>query len=97
MFLSHDRSAGGRGVAAGARTVELAGNQLPVPSQDGVWPGDMCYIFKSLPAQTMGNFRERSSLRIRKQEPSLDLRPENPVFSGQILVTQQQLLVDCVP
>src|SRR5664280_2113194 len=33
------------------------------------------------------------SLRVRELQPPLQLAPQNPVFSSQILVPQQQLMV----
>src|SRR5580692_381804 len=46
------------------RAIEFAGDQLAVPSQDSVRPGDGCYLGENLAAHAMTNFAERGSLGI---------------------------------
>jgi hypothetical protein len=38
---------------AGLGAIEFAGNKLAVPGQDGVWPGYIGHLGKSLAAQSM--------------------------------------------
>src|SRR6266436_4001681 len=50
------------------RAVEFAGDQLTVPGQDGVRPGDACHLGESLAAQVMTNLAEGSSIGVREHE-----------------------------
>jgi hypothetical protein len=45
------------------RAIEFAGDQLAVPSQGSVRPGDGCYLGENLAAHAMTNFAERGSRR----------------------------------
>src|ERR1019366_10624112 len=46
-----------------------------------------------LATQSTANLAELRSLCVRELQPPLQLAPQNPVFSSQILVPQQQLMV----
>ena len=69
------------------------GDQLAVPGQDGVRPGDIRHLGESLAAQAMTDLAERGSLRVREFQPPFRLRLEDTIFGGQIFVPRQQLLV----
>src|ERR1035437_7662622 len=75
------------------RAIELAGDEPSVPCQDGIRQGRIRHLAECLAAQSMANLAELRSLRVRKLQPPLQLAPQNPVFSSQILVPQQQLMV----
>src|SRR5580700_611828 len=48
------------------RAIEFASDQLAVPGQDSVRPGDGCDLGENLAAHAMTNFAERGSLGIRQ-------------------------------
>src|SRR5271169_3243372 len=50
--------------ATGCRAIELAGDQLPVPGQDGVRPRHRCDLGEGLAAQAMTDLAERGSLGV---------------------------------
>src|SRR5664280_1792519 len=47
----------------------------------------------ALATQSTANLAELRSLCVRELQPPLQLAPQDPVFSSQILVPQQQLMV----
>src|SRR5450759_541837 len=51
----------------------------------------------ALRTQSTANLAKLRSLRVRKLQPPLQLAPQDPVFSSQILIPQQQLLVHRPP
>src|ERR1022692_3732601 len=50
-------------------------------------------IAERLATQSTANLAELRSLCVRELQPPLQLAPQNPVFSSQILILQQQLMV----
>jgi len=77
----------------GFRAIELVGDQLAVPGQDGVRLRDSCNLGEGLAAQPMTNFAQRGSLGVRKLQPSFQLGFEDAVFRCQIFISRQQLLI----
>src|ERR1019366_428708 len=75
------------------RAIELAGDEPSVPCQDGVRQGGSRHLAECLATQSTANLAELRSLCVRELQPPLQLAPQNPVFSSQILVPQQQLMV----
>src|SRR5450759_3637839 len=75
------------------RAIELAGDEPSVPCQDGVRQGGSRHLAECLATQSTANLAELRSPRVRKLQPPLQLAPQDPVFSSQILIPQQQLLV----
>src|SRR5271168_3961635 len=75
------------------RTIELAGDELPVPAQDGVGQRGVGDLRQGLATQPMTNFAQSCSLCVRQPQATLELGSENPVL-GQILRAYQKLLVD---
>src|SRR5450830_244764 len=75
------------------RAIELAGDEPSVPCQDGVRQGGSRHLAECLAAQSTANLAKLRSLCVRELQPPLQLAPQNPVFSSQIFVPQQQLLV----
>ena len=76
------------------RTIELAGDELLVPAQDGVGQRGVRDLRQGLATQPMTNFAQSCSLCVRQPQATLELGSENPVLSGQILRAYQKLLVD---
>src|SRR5215813_1743236 len=79
--------------ATGFRAVELAGDKLAVPSQDGVWPRYSCDLGEGVTAQAMSDLTERGSLGVREFEPSFQLVLQDAVFGGQIFVPRHEFLI----
>jgi hypothetical protein len=75
------------------RTIELAGDKLAVPAQDGVRPGYGRDVGENLAAQPMTDLAEHAPLGVRKLQPTNQLRLEDAVLGGQIFIPRQQLLV----
>src|ERR1022692_4087841 len=75
------------------RAIELAGDEPSVPCQDDVRQGGSRHLAECLATQSTANLAELRSLCVRELQPPLQLAPQNPVFSSQILVPQQQLMV----
>src|SRR5450830_410449 len=75
------------------RAIELAGDEPSVPCQDGVRQGGSRHLAECLATQSTANLAKLRSLRVRKLQPPLQLAPQDPVFSSQILIPQQQLMV----
>src|SRR5450830_20990 len=75
------------------RAIELAGDEPSVPCQDGVRQGGSRHLAECLATQSTANLAKLRSLCVRELQPPLQLAPQDPVFSSQILVPQQQLLV----
>src|SRR5215470_17056667 len=59
--------------ATGLRAIELAGDKLAVPSQDGVRPRYSCDLGEGVTAQAMSDLAERGSLGVREFQPSFQL------------------------
>jgi hypothetical protein len=75
------------------RAIELAGNKLAIPAQDGVRPGYGGDVGENLAAQAMTDLAERLSGGVRELQPTCQPGLENAVFDGQIFVPRQQFLV----
>jgi hypothetical protein len=70
----------------GLRAIEFAGDQLAVPGQDGVRPGDGCDLGKNLAAQAMSNLAELRTFDVRELQAPFQLGLQDSVFSNQILI-----------
>jgi hypothetical protein len=69
---------------------EFTGDQLAVPGQDRVRPGDGCNLGKNLATQAMTNLAERGSLGVREHHSAFQLVFQDAVFGGQIFVPGQR-------
>src|SRR5208283_4158268 len=67
------------------RTIEFAGDQLPVPAEDGVRQRGVRDLRQRLATQPMTNFAQSCSFCVRQSQATFQLGSENPVLSGQIL------------
>src|SRR5215472_4269492 len=75
------------------RTIKLAGDEPPVPGEDGVWFGHAGRLLQSFAPESLADLSQRTSLRIRQAQPGWQVRPQNSVLGDQVLVLQKQLLV----
>src|SRR5207245_10159436 len=81
------------GASTSLRAIEFAGDEVAVPSQDGVRPGDIGHLAENLAAQSMTDLAERGSLGVRELQPPLRLGLQDAIFGGQIFDPLKQLLV----
>ena len=82
------------GIASVFGSIELVRDQPAVPGQNGVGLGHTRYPGQSLAAESFADLGERGSLRIRETQTRRQLRAENAVFGGQVLVLEEQFLID---
>src|SRR5215831_19541358 len=75
------------------RAIELARDEPSVPSQNGIRQSGSRYIAECLAAQSTTNLAEPRSLGVRELRPTLQLTSQDLVLSGEIFISQQQLLV----
>jgi len=66
---------------------------LRYQAQDSVRPGHSCDFAENLAAQAMADLAERGSLGVRELQSTFQLRLQDEVFGGQIIVPRQQFLV----
>src|ERR1700716_4138168 len=94
ISFSTSPSSGGRpGNPTYFRAIELARDQPSVPCQDRIRQGRIRHLAKHLAAQSTADLAELRSLGVREPQPALQLGLQNSVFSSQILIPQEQLLV----
>ncbi len=86
--------AGSARIGTGSRTIELAGDKPPIPSENGVWFGHTGDLLQSFASESLADLGKRATLRIRQAQPRWQVCAENPVLRSQVLVLQQQFLVD---
>jgi len=72
----------------------LRATSLRLPSQDGGGQRGSRYLAEGLAAQAMANLAELRPLGIREPQAPLQMGLQDSVFSSQILIPQQHLLVD---
>ena len=71
--------------------------RFAIPTKDGVRPGYGGDVGQNRAAQAMTDLAQRASLGVREIRPTIQLRLEDAVLGGQILVPPQQLLVHRPP
>src|SRR5215813_10629163 len=74
-------------------TIELAGDKVLVPGQNGAGLGCPGHLRQSFAPESLADLSKRASLRIRQAQPGWQVRPQNSVLSHQVLVLQKQFLV----
>jgi hypothetical protein len=79
------------GTASG--TIELAGNQPPIPPQDGVRLGCAGHLQFFAP-KSFSDLAQCAPLRIGELESGRQVCSQDAVLGGQVLILQQQLLID---
>jgi hypothetical protein len=75
-------------------TVELVGDEPPVPGEDAVRFGHASHLVQSFASESLADLSQRASLRIRRPQPCWQARPENSILRGQVLVLKEEFLVD---
>jgi hypothetical protein len=75
------------------RAIELAGDKLAIPAQDGIRSGYGRDVGENLATQTMTDLAEHASLGVREPQPTIQLRLDDAVLGGQIFVPRQKLLI----
>ncbi len=70
------------------RSIELLGDQPPVPSKKRIRRSCCSHLFQGFASQPVGNFRQSSFFRVGKQQSALDFGAKNTVLSYQIFISQ---------
>src|SRR5262245_2400811 len=87
-----DAGPAGRSTKFGS--VKFAGNEPPVPSEDGIGFGDASDLLQRSPAEPLANFSEGRSLGIRKADTGGQVGAENPILGREVFILEQKLLID---
>src|ERR1039457_1286026 len=74
--------------------VELVGDQLAIPAQNGIRHGRGRYFLQRLTPEAVSDLRERGLVSFRKEHSALDLGFQDTVLRSQIFVPQQQFVID---
>src|ERR1017187_4894254 len=74
--------------------VEFVGDQLAIPTQNGIRLGRGRYFLQRLTPEAVSDLGQRGLVSFRKKQPALDLGFQDTVFRSQIFVPQQQFLID---
>ena len=82
------------GVFPFLRAVELLRHELPMPGQDRLELHNARHFLERLPPKPLTNLRQRPSLAVCQFQAAFGLSAQNSVLGGQVLVSQEQLLVD---
>jgi hypothetical protein len=75
-------------------TIELTGNEPPVPGEDRVWFGHAGHLLQSFAPESLPDLSKRVALRIRQPQPCWQVRPENSILRSEVLVLEEEFLVD---
>src|SRR5260370_36169445 len=92
LDLRSDPRPAGQPTLAGA--VEIGGDQLAIPAQNGVGGGDAGDLLQQFPAQAFADFGKRSSLGTGQPEAWQQMGFQDAVLGQQVLILQEQFLVD---
>ena len=84
----------GPGTASRLGAVELVGDEPAIPRQNGFGLRHHRHFPQSLSPESVGNLGQGGLFTVGKQQTALDLRFENAVLGGQILVPQPEFLID---
>src|SRR5215469_259791 len=93
QFLHLGGNTGSARIATGLGTIKLAGDEPPVPGEDGVWFGHAGHLLQSFAPESLADLRKRASLRIRQAQPGWQMRPQDSILRRQVLVLEEQFLV----
>ena len=74
-------------------SVELLGNQLSVPAENGIRFGNSRDIIQRFATKPFGDVSQRGTLRIRQPQTGGQLASQNPVLGDQVFVAEQQFLI----
>ena len=74
--------------------VEFAGNQPPVPGEDGIGLGDTGDLLKCSAAESLADFSEGRSLGIGKTHTGGKVSAEDAILSCQVFILEQEFLID---
>ena len=76
------------------RAVELAGDQMAIPSEDGFGLRNTGYLRQALPPEPLADFGESRALGIRKTQSSGDVGAKDSILRNQIFALKEQALID---
>jgi hypothetical protein len=72
--------------ATSFRAIELVGDQLAIPGQDGVGLSHSCDPGESRAAEPKPDFTKRGARGVRELQASIQLGFQNAVLGGQIFI-----------
>jgi len=75
-------------------TIELAGDEAPIPIENGVRLGCAGHLFQPFASQTFPDLGQRAPLRIGEPESGRKVCSQDAILGGQVLILEQQLLID---
>jgi hypothetical protein len=75
------------------RSVELSGDELAVPAQDGLGLHDLGDLLQRFPTKTLSNLSQTDSLRVGEPQSPFDLISEDSALRHQIFVPKDQFLI----
>jgi hypothetical protein len=75
--------------------ITLLGHEFAVPAENCVGLDDRRHVLQSLLAQFVANGGQRLAFAVTQPDTPLDLVAKDTIFRNEILITQQQLLIDC--
>ena len=78
----------------GIWSCRICGNQPAVPGGDGIWLGDTDDILERSAAESLADFSEGGSLRIRQADAGGKVSSENAILGCKVLILEQELLID---
>ena len=73
--------------------VEFAGNEPAVPGEDGLGFGYAGHLLECAATEPLADLSEGRSFGIGKAHTCGEARSQDAVFSGEVFVLEQQLLV----
>ena len=81
-------------VGAMLRAVELAGDQTPIPGEDGFRFRNTGHLRETFPPQSLANFGEGRALGIRKPQSSGDMCANQSILRNQVFALEEQAPID---
>src|SRR6266852_9148220 len=86
FHLGFDPGSARKGPVSG--TVELAGNQPPIPPEDGVRLGCAGHRLQSFTSKSFSDLGQCAPFRIGETEPGWQVCSQDAVLGGQVLILQ---------
>ena len=85
---------GPTGIAPLLRAIELHRDEPPVPGEDSLGLHDARDLSEDRPPELLADLRQRPAVAVGQFQPARELRPRDPVFRGEILVSQEEVFID---
>jgi hypothetical protein len=76
------------------RSVELAGDQTTIPSEDGFRLRNTGYLGQTLPPEPLADFGESGAFCVRKPESTGDVGAKDSILRNQVFALEEKALID---